>query len=240
MASAPSLTQGHGYRGPTPRSEGVSIVTQLTARSAFFSLSLALSACGASSNNTADGSSIRSDAISSGDSSSALDLTGRWRNACTPNGQGGGFSLDFEFTRGEWRLDYVTYAEPTCATRSVTVHIDGPYELGAASAAVPGAYEGVFRFTRKTVTAHNDGAVAFLNGAAACPGPFVVDSARDISASGCGGLGQQPISQCGQDFDLVSISGDSLRFGQRPADNNLCTVERRPAALSMLASQRVR
>jgi hypothetical protein len=35
-----------------------------------------------------------------------------------------------------------------------------------------GVYEGVFCFTRKSITAHNEGAVAFLNGAAACPGPF--------------------------------------------------------------------
>ncbi len=209
-------------------------------RSSLIALCVALSACGGSSNNTNDGAATRSDSSSSGDSAAALDLTGRWRNACTPNGQGGGFSLDFEFTRSNWSLDYVTYSDPSCATRAVTVHIEGPYEIGAASAAVPGAYEASFRFTRKTVTAHNEGAVAFLSSAAACPGPFTVGTARDISATGCGGLGQQPISQCGQDFDLVSVSGDALRFGQRPADNNLCAVDRRPSALATVASQRVR
>ncbi|MDP3278686.1 MAG: hypothetical protein Q8Q09_26080 [Deltaproteobacteria bacterium] len=212
-----------------------------TVLSLAFAASL-VTACGSASNNntTGDGATNGDVRTSGGDASAALDLAGRWRNACTPNGSGGGFSLDFELTASEWRLDYVTYAEPACATRMVTVHIEGPYEIGARSAQVSGASEAVFRFTRKTVTAHNAGAVGFLSGLPMCTGPFEVDVARDISASGCAGLGQRPVAACAQDYDLVSVEGDSLRFGQRPADNDMCTADKRPSALAPVSSQRVR
>ena len=220
-------------RNPTHKNTALSLAIAA-------SLVTACGSAGSSNNNSGDGATSSDVRSSGGDGSSALDLSGRWRNACTPNGSGGGFSLDFEFTASEWKLDYVTYAEPACATRMVTVHIEGPYELGARSAQVSSAYDAVFRFTRKTVTAHSAGAVGFLSGLPMCTGPFEVGVARDIGASGCAGLGQRPIAACGQDYDLVSVEGDALRFGQRPADNDMCTAEKRPSALAPVSSQRVR
>lgn len=210
-----------------------------TPRALAFTLATTLFACGGASNTT--DSATPSDARSSGgDASLAPSLVGRWRNACTPNGSGGGFSLDFNFTASDWTLDYVVYAEPTCATRNVTVRIEGPYEIGARNAQVASAFDGVFRFTRKTVTAHSAGAASYLATLPMCEGPFEVGVARDISATGCAGLGQRPIAACGQDYDLVSVDGDALRFGARPADNDMCTAEKRPTALAPVASQRVR
>ena len=113
------------------------------------------------------------------------------------------------------------------------------YEVGATSA-VAGARDGTFRFTRKTLRAHGAMAAGFLSSAQGCGRAFAADTDVDITAEGCAGLGQQPVSACGQDYDLVSLEGDNLRFGQRPADNNMCTPERRPAALSPLAMQRQR
>jgi hypothetical protein len=57
-------------------------------------------------------------------------------------------------------------------------------------------------------------------------------------AAGCAGLGQYPLSSCDRDYDLVSIDGDTLRFGERPADNNMCSEEKRPTATAGLAFQR--
>ncbi|MFO0609983.1 MAG: hypothetical protein U0324_42890 [Polyangiales bacterium] len=169
----------------------------------------------------------------------AVDLAGRWASACVPNGSGQHIQLRFAMTARDWSLDYVTYADAACATPFVTAHIEGPYEVTGPSA-VAGAHEGTFRFTRKTLRAHGAAAAGFLSSAQGCGRPVAPDADVDISAEGCAGLGQRPVSACGQDYDLVSVEGDSLRFGQRPADNDLCTPAHRPAALSPLAMQRQR
>ncbi len=168
-----------------------------------------------------------------------VDLAGRWASACVPNGSGQHIQLRFAMTPADWSLDYVTYTDAACATPFVTAHIEGPYEVTAPSS-VAGASEASFRFTRKTLRAHGAAAAGFLSSAQGCGRAFAADADVDISAEGCAGLGQRPVSACGQDYDLVSLDGDSLRFGQRPGDNDMCTPARRPTALSPLAMQRQR
>lgn len=46
--------------------------------------------------------------------------------------------------------------------------------------------------------------------------------------------------RCAADFDLVARSGDRLRFGARPADNDLCTADKRPTALRPMILHPVR
>ena len=103
-----------------------------------------------------------------------------------------------------------------------------------------GATEATFRFTRKTLRAHGAAAAGFLSSPQGCGRAFAADADVDISAEGCAGLGQRPVSACGQDYDLVFVEGDSLRLVQRPSDNDMCTPARRPTALSPLAMQRQR
>jgi hypothetical protein len=168
-----------------------------------------------------------------------VDLTGRWSSACIPNGSGQHIQLRFDMTRADWSLDYVTYADAACTAPFVTAHIEGPYEVAEPSV-VAGASNGTFRFTRKTLRAHGAAAAGFLSSAQGCGRAIAADVDVDITAEGCAGLGQRPVSACGQDFDLVAVEGDSLRFGQRPGDNDMCTPARRPSALSPLAMQRQR
>lgn len=169
----------------------------------------------------------------------SLDLTGRWSSACVPNGSGQYIQLRFAMTRADWTLDYVTYGDAACASPFVTAHIEGPYEISGPSS-VAGASEGTFRFTRKTLRAHGAAAAGFLSSPQGCGRAFAADTDVDITTEGCAGLGQRPVSACGQDHDLVALDGDSLRFGQRPSDNDMCTPARRPTALSPLAMQRQR
>ncbi len=49
---------------------------------------------------------------------------------------------------------------------------------------------------------------------------------------GCAGFGQYPGADCPADYDVVKRDGDDLFFGARPADNDMCTAAKRPAALS--------
>lgn len=170
---------------------------------------------------------------------STPDLTGHWVSACVPNGRGQHLKLDFTMTAQTWTLDYVTYADAACATPFITAHIEGPYEVTGRSS-VADASEASFRFTRKTLTAHDAAAAGFLSSPQGCGTAFTAGVATDISATGCAGLGQRPIAACGQDFDLVSVQGDTLHFGNRPEDNDMCSTARRPTSLSPLPITRQR
>lgn len=161
----------------------------------------------------------------------AAELVGKWASACTDNGMGGGFTLTFDLTETTWKLDYVSFADAACATKNLTVHIEGGYELGAASTAVMGAREGKFGFDVKTVTPHNDSTAGFLPMACGS-GTFTVDMPTDIS-TGCAGLGAYPVADCPSDYDIVKLEGNTLQFGLRPMDNNMCTPEKRPTALGV-------
>ena len=109
----------------------------------------------------------------------------------------------------------------------MTVDIAGDYTLEGASEAVEGARNGTFGFSTKTVTPHVDGAVDVVNGACGVE-TAEVGVALDISG-GCAGLGAYPIAECESDYDIVRLNEDgTLSFGARPADNNMCTEDKRP------------
>lgn len=158
----------------------------------------------------------------------AAELVGKWASACADNGMGGGFTLNFDLSESTWKLDYTAYADAACATKNLTVHIEGAYRLGAASKTVMGAREGEFDFGVRTVTPHNDGTAMFLP--MACGGgTFTLDMPTDIKG-GCAGLGAYPVADCPTDYDIVKLDGNTLQFGQRPADNNMCSADKRPTA----------
>jgi len=165
----------------------------------------------------------------------AADLVGKWKSACVDPGNGQGFTLSFDLTEETWKLDYDSFADAVCATKNLTVHIEGAYRLGAASQAVTGAREGEFDFDVKTVTPASDGAAMFL--ATACGGgTFTAGQATDILA-GCAGLGAYPVADCPTDYDIIKRDGDTLTFGARPMDNNMCSSDKRPTALGVPLSR---
>jgi hypothetical protein len=171
--------------------------------------------------------------------SGAPDIAGKYRSACTPNGNQR-FVLDFDIRKDSWGLDYIVYGDDSCAQKFLTVRIEGPYEVDGASDAVTSANDAVFRFTKKTVTPHAAAAVGFLESEQGCNiKGFKEGEATDIGQTGCAALGQRPIAQCGADYDLVQVDAEGIRFGDRPQDNDMCTPEKRPKALSPLVSRRV-
>ncbi|MGE5183267.1 MAG: hypothetical protein ACM31C_14455 [Acidobacteriota bacterium] len=165
------------------------------------------------------------------------DLAGHWVSDCTPSPQADGstkyVTLDFHNTSARWQLAYALFGDRACTARLVTVGIAGSYELGGA-ASVPGAREAVFRFDRKTITPAIQPLADALNGMPGCGGGFAVGAARDVYEHGCPGFGQYPRAACQADYDLVSRHDGELRFGKRPADNNMCSADRRPTELSDL------
>lgn len=141
--------------------------------------------------------------------------------------------MQFDLTDTTWKLDYVAYGDAACATAFLTVHIEGGYRLIAPSPTIAGAWNAEFAFTTKTVTPASDGAAQFLAGASGCNRPgFAAGQATDILDAGCAGLGAYPRMGCPAEHDIVVRDADTLRFGARPADGNLCTDDRRPTAPS--------
>lgn len=173
----------------------------------------------------------------------APDIAGRYVSDCLPSLQADGSTqylrLDFDLDDAAWKLDYVTHADDACATKLVTVHIEGPYELERPSTAVEGAWEARFGFTTKTIRPEVDGLRDYLNSLDGCgAADFATGVAQDVLGTGCAGFGQYPGADCPADYDLVKRDGDDLFFGARPADNNMCTAAKRPAALSPVANHR--
>ncbi len=180
--------------------------------------------------------------LAAGCAGSTPDLAGRYASACLPAPQADGstqyYSLDFTLTASEWAVDYVVHADPACSSKLVTVHIEGPYEVGEPRADLPGVHDARFAFTRKTITPHVQPLADALSSMGCGAAPWQVDQAEDVFEGGCAGFGQYPRSRCEADHDLVKLDGDRLQFGARPADNDLCTPDKRPTALNPLIFQR--
>jgi len=177
------------------------------------------------------------------DSEAAPDIAGRWLSDCMPSPQADGSTqyirLDFALTDADWALDYVTHGDDACTSPLVTVAIAGSYTLEQPAAEVEGAWEARFGFTTKTIRPEVDGLRDYLNSLDGCgSADFQTGVAQDVYAAGCPAFGQYPRSSCEADFDLVKLDGDALYFGARPADNNMCSAEKRPTALSPVANRR--
>jgi len=168
-----------------------------------------------------------------------VDVAGHWASDCTPSPDGkGDFKMDFHNTASHWQLAYEVFGDPACTAALVEVDIAGPYEIGAPSPVVAGARDAVFHFATKTVTPRAQGLADAINGMPGCGGGFAVGIMKDVYAHGCPELGLYPAAQCSADYDLVARDGDRLQFSHRPADNNLCTPDHRPHALSPVVLHR--
>jgi hypothetical protein len=171
-------------------------------------------------------------------------LVGRFvHEGCVPRENADGtqswLKLAGELSPQTWALDIVVFGDDACTTKYATMHIGGPYRIGAPSAAVPGGFEGDFVFAERTITPHVPGFVALLQSYSCGKAPYAVNEPQDVLERGCPELGFLPLAECKQDYDIVKLDGDTLTFGKRPADNNLCTPDKRPTELSALSFQRV-
>lgn len=193
--------------------------------------------CGSSASNTAEENSATENNNTDPApelSPAPADLVGVWKSACF--NPGNGFTqITFDLTETSWDLDYTAFGDEACEVPFLTVNIKGPYELLGASSAVEGAREGNFGFGERTVTPHMEAAIEVISEACG-GGEYAVGEATDISG-GCAGLGAYPHDQCPTDHDIVKLDGNSLMFGQRPADNNMCTEDTRPTALGLTVTR---
>jgi hypothetical protein len=104
----------------------------------------------------------------------------------------------------------------------------GAYRVRESSAAVPGAFHTVFgedwkHLTRLTSLPEMAAATGMADGG------LTVNLEADISATGCAAW--RPVAACGEDHDLLALTGRGLHFGVRPADNDMCAADKTPTAL---------
>lgn len=172
----------------------------------------------------------------------APSLAGHWRSTCVPQPQADGSTLyaTLDLTGSApsaWALAYTLHGDAACAARLVTIAIRGRYEVGEPSA-IAGAWTAPFGFDDKTITPFVQPIADALAAGHCGSAPWQLGAAQSVYAAGCAPFGQYAQPQCAADFDLLSVTGSALRFGDRPADNNLCTPARRPAQLSALTLEK--
>jgi hypothetical protein len=141
---------------------------------------------------------------------------------------GGYGTREFVFSNGTWSLTFIHALDPAMTQRTFQFRTGGAYRIQDEVAAVPGAWHTVFDEDWKHLTLLTPvPEIAAAMGMADCG--LTVNLEADISASGCAGW--RPVSVCGEDHDLLSLSAEGLQFGVRPADNDMCTADKLPTAL---------
>jgi len=155
-------------------------------------------------------------------------LDGVWASPAAEPWYGGFGTREFAFAGGRWELTFTHALDPEMKMKTFVFRTGGPYTVGAASASVQGAHEAVFGEEWKKLTSFiEDAGMAKAFGFAPCG--LVAGVEKDISAEGCANW--KPVAQCGEDHDLLAMKDGKLYFGVRPADNDMCTPDKRPTAL---------
>lgn len=149
----------------------------------------------------------------------------------------GGFGFrEFVFADGSWSLTFTHALDPDMTLRTFQFRTGGSYAVGAESDVVPGAFRTVFDEDWKHLTLlTEDPALVQAFGMADCG--LTPNLETDISEAGCAAW--QPVADCGEDHDLLALDDTGLRFGVRPADNDMCSADKTPTALLPAAIRRL-
>jgi len=163
----------------------------------------------------------------------SAELLGRWvSTTCEayPDGQGGQNHLkrDFSIEAAEWNLSLVIYADAACTTPLFESRIKGPYTLGALSS-VAGATEGEFGIATNAWTARTDAMATTFTNAGCGQNAWQVGVAQDVASTGCINVAHK-IADCPKEYDVVSVRGKELFFGERITD--MCKADGRPKKLN--------
>lgn len=161
----------------------------------------------------------------------AVDIQGHWQSEQPEASGTGTFGWrEFNISEKEWEVIFTMYLDKEKTLPVFTFRAVGTYEIQDKSAAVEGASNAIFHFTKKFVTLQTDNAEAIKNfGFDACGLTKGVE--KEISEAGCSFL--TSVKACGQEYDLTKIADGKFFLGARPADGNMCTEDRRPTALNL-------
>jgi hypothetical protein len=151
-------------------------------------------------------------------------ITGKWEsigNEVRPNPWGGNYFLHryFHNTETEAHGRLVFYTDDTYTDKNITVEVIGPYFFLQPSAAVEGAIETDFEFSKIAVTPHSQAMVDMLN---SMPADYLktweANIRQEVSLPGQSIMGMA-IGEY-KEYDLTKVEGDLLYYGERPADGS--------------------
>jgi hypothetical protein len=136
----------------------------------------------------------------------------------------------FTFNKGKWSLIFTLSLDAEMKVPVFTFRTFGKYQLQEKSSTVADTYNAVFFEEKKFVTLKtSDENLIKAFGFTSCG--LTPNVEQDISITGCSAW--LPVKECPADYDLLSLDKDGkLYFGQRPADNNMCSQDKRPTQLT--------
>lgn len=136
----------------------------------------------------------------------------------------------FTFDKGKWTLVFTLGLDPELKMQVFTFRTAGTYKVLEPSKSVANAFNAVFYEDKKWVTLKtNDAGLIQAFGFSPCN--LTQNVEQDISANGCSAW--KSVKDCPADHDLLALDQDGkLYFGERPADNDMCTSEKRPTRLT--------
>ncbi len=156
-------------------------------------------------------------------------LLGTWKSASAEAVGNIGFrTREFTFTPERWLIEVVFYSDKEMTKPLFSFVGEGHYTLAENSTVLTDATNATFFFDKKHLTLLTDDAAVISR--------FKFDACnlkkgvmKDISVSGCSNF--TSVAACGQEYDLLNIERNTLRLGARPADGNMCSVDKRPKSL---------
>jgi hypothetical protein len=156
-------------------------------------------------------------------------LSGNYASVGAENWYRGYGTRTFSFDKGKWGLTFVYALDPAMTQTVFEFHTEGPYKVVAKSDTVDGAFNTTFYEDVKAVTLRTtDAKLVEAMGLTGCN--LKLNVKTDISKTGCARW--KPVAQCREDHDLLAIdAAGKLFLGVRPANNDMCTPDKRPTAL---------
>lgn len=164
-------------------------------------------------------------AVHAGEAASP-DITGTWKSAQPEDLKNGTFGVrHFVFEQKRWAVTFIRYADRELQLPLYSFYGEGTFELKGPSQKVPGAYNGVFVFSRKFITLLTDdeGIIRKYRLQECGFNKYVP---KDITEKGCSFF--RSVSDYSVEYDLVKRDDNTLFLGARPADGNMGTEDRRP------------
>lgn len=136
----------------------------------------------------------------------------------------------FTFDKGKWTLKFTLALDPEMKMQVFEFRTVGSYSVLEKSKNIADTYNALFLEDKKFITLKTSD-VNLINAFGFAPCGFTPNVEKDISANGCSAW--KAVSICNQDHDLLSLDAEGkLYFGERPADNDMCSADKRPTKLT--------
>jgi hypothetical protein len=159
-----------------------------------------------------------------------IDISGNWKSTAVEDLGNGYFGTrEIHLTPTVWEVIFTQYLDKEMTKPVYVYRASGTYVIGAASAAVGGAYDIVFTVSNKYLTLKADDAQVIKSAGLEFCNFLKKDTEVDISGLGCSSF--MTVGGCPQEFDIVKIEGADLLLGKRLYSDYLCSEDRRPEEL---------